>query len=136
MIVKEIAVLTMYGEEFSPAAAAAQLGLKFSTVHERGEIGTIGRYRGQPIPYGAASIEIESVPSTGAHTGELEGAALLADQAGKSLGVLRALGADEITLHVDICFDAQCNFVILPETLHRIARMGIGLSISCYSNDQ
>jgi hypothetical protein len=136
MIVKETAVLMMWGPDFSPAAAAAQLGLKFSESHERGEIGNRGRYRGQPIPYGAASIVVESIPSADAPAGELEGAALLADQVGKSLGALRALGADETTLQVNICFDAQCNFVILPETLNRIARMGIGLSISCYSNDQ
>ena len=47
------------GQSFSPALAERTTGISFSSKNEPGELGTTGRYAGQPRPYGAATLTVD-----------------------------------------------------------------------------
>ena len=50
----------IWGEEFRPS----RVPFGFTAQHDPGVIGTVGRYRGQPMPYGSASYAVPpSVPN-------------------------------------------------------------------------
>ena len=46
------------GDNFSPTTFAKISSVKFIDANEPGEIGTRGRYRGQPTPKGSLTLEV------------------------------------------------------------------------------
>lgn len=59
-MVKITASIDFWGRRFQPVKAEQQTGILFSQKNEVGEIGKVGRYKDQPIPYGSASFEAPS----------------------------------------------------------------------------
>lgn len=104
--------------------------VKLADAHEAGAIGYAGIYRGKPIPYGSASIEV----SDKAEQNWANFDALLS-LLESCIDSLREAGADDITLLCSLFYDGQCNFGFSKEQLRRIAALKVDLPISCYSTD-
>lgn len=118
------------GKSFSPAAFAKVSSVKLANAHEAGAIGLAGIYRGKPIPYGSASIQV----SDKAEQNWANFDALLS-LIESCIDTLREAGAEDITLSCSLFHDGQCNFGFSKEQLKRIAALKVDLPISCYSTD-
>lgn len=80
------------GQTLRPRALSAAIGMSIESLIESGELGKIGRYKGQPSPYGIGLLKVK--PSTS----ELEKVVQnLADQ----LSLLATYGVEEIVIDVD-----------------------------------
>lgn len=124
---KSSGVFRASGPEFSPRSVERQTGILFSQQNEPGDIGTTGRYRGQPRPYGSCTLP-----------GPNSGLDLQAPDAGffeaveRLAGACRAAGATTVVIHLDIAYTEQCNFEMSEEFLSAAARAGVALTISCH----
>jgi hypothetical protein len=119
-------ILTLWGERFSPRRAEEATGHSLAQKREPGELGVRGRYRGQPLPYGAAWLEVPP---------DVEPArriAWLIEQAEHHLVTLRELGATLCKLHLDVRYWDQCNLTFRPQELARIAALGVPFTITCW----
>lgn len=113
----------IYGEAFRPSRVPFQ----FTKQHDPGIIGIIGRYRGQPVPYGCASYEVpSSVPN-------IDRIKHVVETFEPLLGEIRAAGATD--WHIDICryYNAQCNEGYTLEEMQLISRLQCGFTYSAYS---
>lgn len=122
-----VARLFVVGDQFSPAEAEARACFRFTRKSERGVLGTTGRYKGQPLPYGSAELEV-TAPSTFLSTTDgpfFEAAEALTRAA-------QAQGEVDVRLHVDVDHDGQCNLEIAPGVLAALHRLGIPLTMTCY----
>lgn len=123
-------VLMLRGDQFSPGLAEAETGLGLSQKQERGDKGQKGRYRDQPLPYGAALLEVP------VHIEPERRMAWLLEASSRHLPVLRRLGASECGLHLDVRFRDQCNLEFVPEELALVATLGLPLTISCWDSSE
>ena len=117
--------LQLQGETFSPAAAEREAGLSFTEKNERGEIGTRGRYAGQPLPFGAATLWAPSEIDPSERLDWILDAVL------PHLDTLRSLGGMQGWLHSNVYFDTQCNLEYQPEQLQKLAKLGITYTVCC-----
>lgn len=129
-MVKIRASCSIVGEKFSPMAFSKISGVKLIDPNEPGDIGKIGRYKGMPMPYGSASIEVsDKAEEDWSHFDDLlsvvEGC----------IEVLRETGAEDISLFISLFHDGQCNFAFTKEQLKRIAVLEVEVPISCYSQE-
>lgn len=113
----------MWGEEFRPSRVSFQ----FTEQHDPGVVGTVGRYRGQPIPYGSASYV---VPSSTPNTDRLRHVVHTIEPV---LADIRAAGATDYHISIARSYYAQCNEEYSLEELQLIARLGCGFIYSAYS---
>lgn len=113
------------GVGFSPSKIK---GVAFEDAHEPNAIGTLGRYKGRPIPYGAATI------CTAELSGGWELLDMLISLLETHIATIRDAGAEEITLHCDVVHDGQCNFDLEREQLLRIYNLDVAFTISCWSD--
>ena len=118
--------LDFWGEQFSPKKAEAVTGLALSRKNEPGDIGDTGRYRGQPIPYGAASLE---TPET---IGVSRRLTWLLECVAPHVETLRRLGAELVRLHVEVRYQGQCNLEFSPGEVAGIAALRVAFTISCW----
>lgn len=118
------------GDNFSPAAFAKMSNVKLVEAPEPGEIGTRGRYRGVPEPYGSATIEVsDKAENDWTRFDEL------LTVVENCIGALREAEADDIWISVSLFHDGQCNFGFSKDELKRIAALNIDMPISCYSDE-
>jgi len=117
--------LHLQGTAFSPAAAERQTGLSFAEKNELGDLGTRGRYPGQPLPFGSATF---SAPPGVVASERLD---WILDAVLPHLEMLRGLGAIEGWLHSTVYYDVQCNLAYRPDQLRRLAQLGIPYTLSC-----
>jgi hypothetical protein len=111
----------LMGEAFSPAHLANLTSLLLTTQTEPGSIGTIGRYKGKPVPDGSAMLEgtdLETVV-TALH---------------QHFDILRQVGVTDINLTVTLAYTNQCNWEFAPEPLRLLGEMGITLGVTCYED--
>ena len=121
------------GKHFSPLQVEKTTGLSFDEQNESGELGTTGRYKDSPLPYGSACINF-SHPGT---TPDLLPADInLINILSKYMTEIRAAGADEITLYVNVYYTAQCNIQLSPELLKILAGLNITIAISAINAEQ
>jgi hypothetical protein len=116
------------GKCFSPALVEKAGGLSFRQQEEPGSIGTAGRYRGKPLPYGSAVLALSKAQSVDPR----KSLDLLVETLRPSIKYLRKEGADNIVLHCDIFFENQCNFELSAEQIAAVAELHIPMTISCY----
>jgi len=117
------------GKVFSPAEAERVTGIRFTVKNEPGDIGTTGRYRGHPTPYGAAQIDFEDEGMTG---DMISPESRILDLLERHITAFRNAGAEEIILHLDVTFRTrQCNLEQSPALLARLAALNIYVTISC-----
>lgn len=113
----------MWGENFRPSRVPFQ----FTEQHDPGVIGTVGRYRGKPVPYGSASYV---VPPSILNTQRIRHAVQTIEPV---LAAIRAAGATDCHISIDRYYYAQCNEEYSLEELQLITRLGCGFTYSAYS---
>jgi hypothetical protein len=116
-----------YGELFSPSEAEKISGVTFDEKKERGDIGIRGKYKGVPIPYGSAYINFEH---PGGDPDLLPVDMPLLNILERFIPPFRAIGAEDISLWVNVFYTSQCNLELSPELLQKLAGLGIPLCIS------
>ena len=127
---KACAYILLVGDAFSPEKAERETGLTFQQKNEPGEIGTRGRYKGQPTPFGWAMLK---PPEEGDETRQFE---WLFNAALPHIETLRRLGATDGKLHITYAYDTQCNLGYEPELMAKLARLGLAFTISCYRDEE
>jgi hypothetical protein len=113
----------MWGERFRPS----RVPFRFTEQHDPGVIGTVGHYRGKPLPYGSASYVVPaSVPNADRikHTVQV---------IEPLLASIREAGATDWHVSIGRYYSAQCNEAYSLEELQLIARLGCGFAYSAYS---
>ena len=116
------------GISFTPRALNTP-GFIAEDINDPGEIGTVGRYRDQPLPRGNVSYLLSKTP---VDWDAIDALALKLPALARDL---KALGAEEITLHLDVIHDGQCNFDISPILLKAVTAANVVFTISCWSED-
>lgn len=121
--------LILVGTNFSPSAAEVAAGVRFSKTSKKGEQGSVGRYKGQPLPYGSAELDADRGPEflTAVDQSFFAKAAALAEAA-------RSQGDLDVLLHIDVEYFGQCNLEIAPAVLAAFHALGGPLTISCYES--
>jgi len=114
------------GEMFSPKEAENLTGLRLQDKLELGEISPRGRYRGKPIPYGTAQLE---VPAEIPYDDRLMWIVRALEV---NLKQLYECGAEETRVYAGYFYKDQCNFGFSKEELSAIAKLNIDFDISCY----
>jgi hypothetical protein len=120
-----------YGTSFSPSTAERETGLPFHFKNEVGEIGSLGRYRGESLPYGSSTL---FPPYQATKDNAAYGTEWLADVVLKHRAQYEAAGATEMTLSLRVIHDGQCNLEFSPQLLRKIANSGMLLILSCYED--
>jgi hypothetical protein len=126
------------GDTFSPGKAEKATGLTFAKKNEVGDIGTIGRNKGKPAPYGSGELRapFEHVYSDHEHTQHCDfGLHWLADILERHVATFIACGGDEVYVSLGVFYQDQCNMSISSEAMRKIGSCGIPLHISCYEDD-
>ena len=116
-MVKIVAAIDIYGVEFEPIKASKQLGVIFNNITETGELGTKGRFKNKPIPYGSASIK----PPI--KTQDYNRITWLINFLMENIEVLKDLGGEDISISVAYYHDGQCNCELTLEELKGLAKL-------------
>ena len=110
------------GERFFPS----RLSIPFTRQHDPGGVGKFGRYRGMPVPYGAATYQVpDSVP-------RLSVFQHLVSVFEAELDRLVEAGATDWHISVARYYWGQCNEEYSLEELGLIARLKCGFIYSAY----
>jgi hypothetical protein len=129
MIVKTFASIEASGDDFSPAQWEKEAKIKCSLKHERGEIGTRGRFKGLPYPDGYGSFNfVEDHKNTDLYTGENDE---FWSAISRAVDAARTLRAEDISMTVTIFYSAQCNLWFDVASISRLNALNIPIAISC-----
>jgi hypothetical protein len=129
-MIKTTLVLCASGSTFSPAAAEERAGVSFSRKNEHGDLGVIGRYKGQAIPYGSADLfDMENGTDLAAPRAQFF------DAIERAVPECEAAGATSIVLHINVAFSGQCNIEMSPGFIASVARLGIPLTLTCFEDE-
>jgi hypothetical protein len=123
MIARTQMTFVARGERFTPS----QVSAKYSSSHDPGVIGSLGRYRGIPIPYGSADFDVPEEVA--------EKIAYVHQRVVPYLSAMREAGAQEFWLHISYHYDAQCALEFSPEELKMISALNCELNIDCIAID-
>lgn len=127
------AVLDVHGVSFSPRVAEARLGraIEGEKVEPRPPQGaTSGATEGSLII--EYSWDCAREPSFESGVSDLLPASLPIFADSQFIPTLRASGAEEITLYVNVSYSEQCNIELSPSLLSALAGLGVTLAITCY----
>ena len=114
--------IVIWGERFYPS----RVPFTFTDQHDPGVVGSVGRYRGQPLPYGSASyVAPPSIPNT-------ERIGHVVRTIEPILPAIREAGATRWHVSIGRYFAKQCNEDYSLEQLQLIARLGCGFAYSAY----
>lgn len=102
----------MWGEGFRPS----RVPFRFTKQHDSGAIGTVGRYRGEPLPYGSASYV---VPASVPNADRIKHAVQIIEPL---LAGIRDAGATDWHISIGRYCSSQCNEAYSLEELQLIAR--------------
>lgn len=135
-MIRVSAVLSVWGEKFSPAEAERLAGIVFSTKNEPGEPGVRGRYAGKPRPYGSADLEASDAEQAAAAARRALLDHVWLKKVATVIPPCRLAGATDVELHLDIAHDGQCNVNFSPEEMRSLAELGIPLTLSCFEGSE
>ena len=124
MIAREQVTFTALGARFFPSKVSAA----YSKAHDPGVIGQLGRYRGQPVPYGVASFD--------APEEEKEKIVYLHRVVFPLLPALRAAGADDFSLHITYKYENQCSIGFSKEEIRLIAELDCDVPVDCWTDTE
>jgi len=113
----------MWGEDFHPS----KVSFAFTKQHDPGIIGTRGRYRGQPVPYGSASYQ---VPASVRNADRIK---YIVETIEPVLPAIRAAGCTDWHISIGRFYYAQCNEEYSLKELQMITRLGCGFIYSAYT---
>lgn len=109
----------VWGDEFRPS----RVPFKFTEQHDPGITGTLGRYRGQPVPYGKARYDVPpSVPN-------VDRLKHIVETFEPLMGDIQAAGATNWDISIGRFYNGQCNEGFSLEDLKLIIRLKCGFSI-------
>ncbi|HOX45004.1 MAG TPA: hypothetical protein PK668_15500 [Myxococcota bacterium] len=117
------------GPKFSPKNVERHTGIRFSKKNEPGDIGTIGRYRDHPLPYGSCEL---NGPETGVDL-QVPDPSFFESIEGAARECLMA-GATSMLLHLDVAYTDQCNLELSKDFVSALARAGVSITMSCYED--
>jgi hypothetical protein len=123
-------VFSVSGSEFSPDSVERSTGISFTTKHEPGVLGAIGRYRGMPMPYGSAEL---AAPEEYVDPEAIDQRFLLA--VGELVPACEVAGATTIVLHINAAYRDQCNIEVSSAFLASLARLGVTVTMTCFEDD-
>jgi hypothetical protein len=123
---------TVRGKEFSPSAAEQITQILFSEKSEPGEICVRGRHRGKPAPEGWGKHDF-SLPPEGSDLVSSNSEVLTALE--RCLPVYRAAGAQEVVLHFNVSYSNQCNLQLSAALIHKLANLGIDITLTCFASE-
>jgi len=114
------------GKLFYPSKVISEIGINFEKHHDVGIIGEKGRYLGQPIPYGSATI---SPPKNIEEWAQIMWLLNLLDD---KVNVIRKFGGLDISLKVAYYYNGQFNTEMGVEEISSMARLNIPFLFSVY----
>lgn len=124
MIEREQMTFIAQGERFYPSRVTAP----YSSSHNPGVIGKLGRYKDRPVPYGVADFQVPEV--------EKEKIAYLHRIVSPHLKALRAAGAEEFRLHISYFCRSQCAIGFSREEIRMLSELECDLPIDCYTENE
>jgi hypothetical protein len=124
MITGEYIAFMAQGDSFRPSKVSAP----FSSASDPGEIETKGRFKGKPLPYGAASF---AAPKE-----EEAKIAYLHRLVLPFLPALRAAGADWFRLYISYEYDTQCAIGFTHEEVQMICDLQCDFPIDCWPKEE
>jgi hypothetical protein len=102
----------------------------FARQNDVGDIATIGRFRGQPAPYGSPEVEVsdnlpwaEKIPTLVATVLPL-------------LPKMKEAGADDFYVSAGYFYGTQCNLEFSSKELALLASLDCPFCPSCYGGDE
>jgi hypothetical protein len=110
------------GEDFRPS----QVPFSFTEQHDPGIMGTSGRYRGKPLPYGSASYV---VPPSIRNADRIKH---VVETIEPVLPAIRKAGATDWHISIGRYYYGQCNEGYSLEELKMITRLGCGFIYSAH----
>ena len=122
------------GDRFSPAEAERKTGIRFSKKNEPGDIGTIGPYRGKPIPYGSADLALLTPKE------DIQGDLTIDNPLIQTLiqhhATFRACGATTLYVYLAVGYEDQCNMAFDTKLMKALGECDIELWVSCYERKE
>ncbi|MCG8685232.1 MAG: hypothetical protein MI892_10175 [Desulfobacterales bacterium] len=112
----------LWGEDFQPADLAAIENIQLHRVNEPGKIGTIGKYKGVPLPYGSCRV------CTPEYIPVFDRISWMADFIKINKRTFAKVGATEIIFWI-YWHGVQGNMEFTPVELEKIAKLKIALCI-------
>src|SRR5262245_57905011 len=103
MLTNTLASIVLFGEKFSPSKAEQKIGILFTEKHEVGEIGSEGRFKGKPYPFGYAVI------GTSAKVENPHQIEMLLETILPHMDMLRNMGVRYGKLQLTYGYSSQCN---------------------------
>jgi hypothetical protein len=124
MITTEEVTFTAQGVHFTPSKVVAP----FSAAHDPGVLGKRGRYRGLPVPYGAADFDVPKE--------EKEKIAYLHRTVLPHLAAMRASGAEEFRVHITYHYESQCAVGFSKEEIRLLSELECEVPIDCWRKEE
>jgi hypothetical protein len=124
MITGEFVSFMAQGDLFRPSKVNAP----FSSASDPGDIETKGRFKGKPLPFGAARFD--------APKEEEAKIAYLHRVILPFLPALRAAGADSFRLYISYEYDTQCAIGFTREEVQMICDLQCDFPIDCWQREQ
>lgn len=112
----------IFGDGFVPSAVPFQ----FSEQQDPGDIGTLGKFKGRPSPYGSARYEVPAQVPKG------ERIKHVVEKMEPLLQAIRDAGATRWHVSIGRFLTGQCNEEYSHEELLLIVRLDCGLIYSAY----
>ena len=122
--------VAIQGPNFVPSIFEAKTGLLLDAKNEVGSIGTIGKYRGKPTPYGSAILRLsQPVREYGPQLKNI------IEEMERNLATLRCCGGVDVVLWlvINCTNEEQMNLEFHPEEMGKLSSLGIPMAISQYT---
>jgi len=116
------------GERFSPNEFNSKAPVFLENGNEPGDLGSSGRYRAKAIPFGSGRLNTPAELESGVNAP----VNWIAEALEQTSNLLQDLGADKITVFVNVAYNEQCSLEFDPALMHKLAAVGAHVAINCY----
>lgn len=122
------------GRSFFSSGSRKKNRDKVFQKNEPGDIGTIGPYRGKPIPYGSADLALLT-PNE-----DIQGDLTIDNPLIQTLiqhhATFRACGATTLYVYLAVGYEDQCNMAFDTKLMKALGECDIELWVSCYERKE
>lgn len=122
---------SIIGENFSPSNLEKKIKYIFNDKNEVGDIGSKGRYKDKPIPYGSVDVY---PPDEFLSENEITQLEWIIEFLEKNKEQISKSKIDDVRIMVSIFYETQCNLSFDSDLLKRISELKLDLNISCYNS--
>ncbi|MBI5324577.1 MAG: hypothetical protein HZB41_04780 [Ignavibacteriae bacterium] len=120
------------GENFSPGKLEKKIKYNFTEKTEIGDIGSKGRYKDKPIPYGLVEV---FPPDELLDENEIVQLEWIIEFLEKNQLQISKSNIDDIRIMVSIFYETQCDMSFDSDLLRRIGKLNMDLNICCYKSE-